>query len=87
MEIVKYFIMGVVALCVLIILVMAFMSRKFFKTLFLNALLGIFSIAVINLTTKYTGVHIPLNWWTVSAGGVLGLPGVLGLLISNFIFL
>jgi pro-sigmaK processing inhibitor BofA len=87
MEIMKYFIIGVISITVLMILIFALKSRKFFKTLFINALLGLGAIAIIDITSKYTGVHIPINYWTASAGGILGLPGVFGVLISNFIFI
>lgn len=87
MEIIKYLIISVVCLAVLIILFFALKSRKFFKIIFVNALFGIGAIGLINLTAKFSGVNIAVNYWTVGAGGVLGLPGVFGILISNFIFL
>lgn len=56
------------------------------KSIFLNALLGFAAITVINLTQKFTGVHIPLNWWTVGGSGVFGLPAVCGIiLLQTFI--
>ena len=87
MEILKYSFIALISLAVLLILVFAIRSRKLFKTLLLNAVLGLGALAVIDLTAKWTGVYIPVNYWTSGAGGVLGLPAVFGLLISNFIFL
>ena len=87
MEIVKYIMFAILGLTVFLMLIFALKSRKFFKILFLNAALGIGAIILIDLTAKFSGVYIPVNYWTVGAGGVLGLPGVFGVLISNFIFI
>lgn len=87
MEFLKIFFLSLLGLTALILLIMALYSKSFIKTLFFNAVSGIGILIIINLTSKFTGVHIPLNYYTVSAAGVLGLPAVLGLLIANFIFL
>lgn len=87
MEILKYIILSALGITVLLILFFALKSRKFFKTLFFNAFLGITALAVIDITSKFSGVYIPVNYYTVGASGVLGLPGVFGFLISNFIFI
>ena len=55
--------------------------------MFLNAVSGLAVLLIINLTTKFTGVYIPANYFTVASSGVLGLPGVFGVLIANFIFI
>lgn len=87
MDAVKYIIISVLAITALIILFFAIKSRKFIRTLLLNAFLGIIAIIVINLTKKFSGVYIPVNYWTLGIGGALGLPGVVGILLSNFIFM
>ena len=87
MDAVKYIIISVLAITALIILFFAIKSRKFIRTLLLNAFLGIIAIIVINLTKKFSGVYIPVNYWTFGIGGALGLPGVVGILLSNFIFM
>ena len=69
------------SLCALVLLVLHIKSHKMIKSIFLNALLGFAAIMVINLTQKFTGVSIPLNPWTVVDSGVLGLPGVCGLVL------
>lgn len=79
--------LSMLGLTALILLIIALYSKSFFKTLFLNALSGIGILIVINLTAKSSGVYIPVNYYTVSCAGVLGLPGVFGLLIANLIFL
>ncbi len=87
MDILKYIILSVLGMTVLLILFFAIKSRKFFKTLFLNVFLGIIALAVLNLTSGFSGVYIPLNYYSAGTGAVLGLPGILGLLIANFIFI
>lgn len=87
MEILKYVILSVLGLTLLFIFFFAIKSRKFFKTIFLNAILGILAVAVLNLTSGFSGVYIPLNYYSAGTSAVLGLPGVLGLLVANFIFI
>ncbi len=60
-------------------------SRKPIKSLVLNALSGIAAIVIINLTTKFTGLHIPVNWWTVLASSGLGIPAVIGIILLQII--
>ena len=87
MEILKYG--GIVVLIVgaLSLLIFAVRTKKFFKTLLLNAFLGLAVMAVIDLTAKFTGAHIPVNWWTVGGSAVFGIPAVSGYLILPLIFL
>lgn len=56
-----------------------------FKSIFLNAILGFTAITVVNLTQKFTGVNIPINWWTVGGSGILGLPCVCGIILAQII--
>ena len=86
MEVLKYICIGVLAVSALVILAFAIKSKKFFKVLFLNAFLGVFFLAVINLTTAFTGVSIPVNEYTVSGSAVFGIPALCGFLIFKFIF-
>ena len=87
MEFLKYFFIVIIGITALILLIFALYSRKFLKTMFLNAVSGLAVLLIINLTTKFTGVYIPANYFTVASSGVLGLPGVFGVLIANFIFI
>jgi len=87
MDVLKYIFSGLICITTLVIFVLALKSRKFVSTLLINAVLGWGSIAIIDLTSKFTGVYIPINCWTVSVGGIFGTPGVVGLLLLNFIFI
>lgn len=70
-----------------IILLMSFYSGKALKRLFLNGLLGFFALLLINLTSKFTGVYIPINWYSIAFTGVFSAPAVIGFLILNIIFI
>lgn len=83
-------ILGIIAMvwlsiCALILLVLHIKSHKMIKSIFINAVLGFLAIAVINLTQKFTGVNIPLNWWTVGGCGIFGLPCACGIIILQII--
>lgn len=75
-------VLSVFALCVLFF---AIKSHKFFKTLLFNAFLGISVLAIIDLTAKFTGMYIPLNWYNVGGSAVFGIPAVILFLIMQII--
>ena len=82
--------LGIVAivwlsLCAFVLLILHIKSHKMIKSILLNAFLGFAAIAAINLTQKFTGVHIPLNWYTIGGSGVLGLPCVCGIILTQII--
>lgn len=75
------------SLCGFSLLILHIKSHKMIKSVFLNALLGFAAIAAVNLTQKFTGVHIPLNWYTVGGCGIFGLPCVCGIILLQIIML
>ena len=85
MESLKYAAIALLSIGALCILVFAVKTHKPLKTIFINALLGVLSLAAINLTTRFTGVHIPVNTWTAAGSAVYGIPAVCGLLAMNMI--
>lgn len=85
MQYLKYSVIGLLIITSLIILIFALLSKKPLKTLIINALLGLISLAVVDLVSRYTGVYICLNEWTVSASAVLGIPSVLGFVLLQLI--
>ena len=60
-------------------------SKKFFKLFFLNAVLGLAILIIIKITTKFSGVYLPINLYTVVGSSVFGLPAIIGFLILNFV--
>ena len=87
MDILKYGGIAVIAIGALVLLIFAAKTGKPFKSLLLNAFTGIAVMAVTDLTAKFTGLHIPVNWWTVTGSAVFGIPAVCGYLILPLIFL
>ena len=73
------------SICALVLLILHIKSHKLLKSIFLNAILGIAAIIVINLTQKFTGVFVPVNWWTVGGSCIFGLPCVCGILILQIL--
>ena len=82
-----YIVYGIIIITLITVLIFALVSRRFFKTILFNSLLGLCAIVLINLTSKFTGVHIPLNYYTVFGGASLGIAGVIGVLILNLIMI
>ena len=87
MEALKYVAIIALSVFTLIILIFAKKSKKTFKILIFNAFLGISLLAIINLTSKFTNVYIPINEYTVTGCGVFGVPAVSIFLIFRFIFI
>lgn len=87
MQYYKYFVIAFAAASALLILIFAFLSKRPLRLLLLNALAGICALAAINLTARFSGVHIPINQATAVGGCVFGLPAIAGFLLLNFIFM
>ena len=87
MQFLKISALVVLSVTALILLVLFIKSRKPIKSIVLNAFSGIITLILINITTSFTGIHIPVNWWSVAASAGLGLPGVIGLILLPMIFL
>lgn len=68
------------------VLVLALRGKRPFKVLFLSALCGIAGLAAVNLSTRFTGIHIPINPCTAASGALFGLPAVCGLVLLQLIF-
>ena len=75
----------VLSLFALVILFFAIKGHKLFKTLIFNAFLGLCLLAIVDLTSKFTGMHIPLNPYSVSFGAAFGVPAVCMLLVLQII--
>lgn len=83
----KYFYIILIVISALLIFVFALCSKKPLKTLILSSAIGLVLIILINLTSKYTNVHIPINWYTCTGGVMFGIPAIIGFLILNLIFI
>lgn len=57
------------------------------KWAILNAFYGIWFVLIINLTSFLSGVHIPVNYFSVLVSAFLGIPGdILLLVLKYFVF-
>ena len=54
--------------------------------LLLHALCGVVALFVLNFLGSYIGLYIDMNWINAAVTGVLGVPGVLILLLIEFLF-
>ena len=59
--------------------------RAFFKLL-IHAAVGFIALFVLNFLGSYIGLYIEMNWVNAAVTGVLGVPGVLLLLLVQFLF-
>ena len=51
------------------------------KKLAVSAFLGLAALTMVNLTTKYSGVSLPVSPLSIGTSAVLGIPGVILLVI------
>ena len=52
-----------------------------------SAFQGLAAMCAVNLVGMMTGVSIAVNWYSIVSFLILGLPGVVGALMLNFIFM
>ncbi len=86
MEILKYCAIALLSVAAIIIICLALKSGRPFKYIIINAVIGILSVVLVDVTSRFTGVHIPINEWTLSGSAVYGIPAVCGLLILQILF-
>ena len=46
---------------------------------------GLAALLMIHFTAQYSGVALPLNWYTLGGSAALGVPGVITLLLLQVI--
>lgn len=56
------------------------------KKITASAVTGIMALAVVDLTTGFTGISLAVSVWTVATAVILGLPGVVSLLFLKIIW-
>lgn len=81
----SYIILGAMALCGIVIALVCFKTKHFIKNITLSAVSGIGSLFAVNLFTAYTGVSIAVNYITLLIGGFFGIPGIIGIVISQIV--
>ncbi len=73
------------SVCAFVLLIFHIKSHRPLRSMILNALLGIAAVIIVNATQKFTGVQIPVNWWTVGGSSIFGIPAVCGTIILQMI--
>lgn len=81
MQIFGIFLLLVIAFYGLFYVFLLFKTKKPFKNLLINAIIGVVSLIFIYLIRKFTLFYIPINQWTVISSAVGGLPAVFGILL------
>ena len=82
----------IIALTVLGGILLLILLRVFAKPLafvlrlLVNTVLGFLALGGLHLLAPYTGIYIPLNFLTALVIGILGVPGLLLLLVFQWIF-
>lgn len=87
MEIFKILILLLILIAVGFIFFFLFKSKNFVKLMFLNMLLGVITLIILKLTSKFTGVEIWINQYTMSSALIFGIPAVIGFIILKLIFI
>lgn len=62
-------------------------TKNPFKNAFKSAAMGFMALLCVNVTAKATGCYIAVNWLTAFVASFLSLPGVVGMVILNLIFI
>ncbi len=69
-----------------ILLFFVLKSPKGIRSFILSAFQGLAALFAVNLSGIITGVSLAVNYWTAGVSAVLGLPGVICMLMMNFMF-
>ena len=73
------------AAAALAITVFAVMNRRGFSALILNAIGGA-ALFAVNIAGLATGIQLSVNRWSLGAGALLGVPGVISMLVLDIVF-
>ena len=83
----KFGVIAALLVACVIVVVSAFRTKRFFSCVILSALHGIGAIFAVNALGLVTGLHISLNGYTLAASAIGGTPAVIGMIITEILFL
>lgn len=81
----EYVIFIGVVIAVIVIAKLLSWPLKIISKLLLNIVIGIIMLAIINTFGEGIGLYIPFNMVTAVIAGLFGIPGVVLLIILNYI--
>ena len=87
MQFLIYSFFGILAVFFIVKLIFCLKGEKMLLRLLLHSALGFAVFILINLTSKWSGVYIPLNEWSFGFTAALGIPAVCGQLILQIFFI
>ena len=86
MDLSQKILVGVLAAFLLIALIRVFQAPlRLALKLLVNTLLGFLALWAVNLTAGVTGITLGLNLWNALVIGVLGLPGFVLLILTQWV--
>ena len=85
-QIVKYFLIILIAACALTVVVFAFRTKRPLRTIFASSLGGIVALFIVMLISPLTGVDLEINLWTMLCSAGAGIPGVILLLVMKTVW-
>ncbi len=86
MEYFNYIAIGFLCVAVLVVLIFALFTKKFFKTMLSSALIGESVLLILHFSSAFTAFSLELTPFTLGTAGIFGLPGVVAITISKIVF-
>lgn len=83
----KFGVIAALSVACVIVVVSAFRTKRFFSCVILSTLQGVGAIFAVNALGLVTGLHISLNGYTLAASAIGGTPAVIGMIITEILFL
>lgn len=83
----KFGVIASLAVACFIVIVSAFKTKRFFSCIFLSALQGVAAMFAVNTLGLVTGLHLSLNGYTIAASVIGGTPAVIGMIVTEILFL
>lgn len=76
MKVFGIIVISLLSVFAIILLFLHIKSHRPLRSVAVNALIGIAALAAVNLTSRFSGVYIPLNIYTVPFSALFGIPAV-----------
>ena len=81
MDLILWLLAGIAAVLTL----RAAAAREGFLRAAVNGILGLVALLVVNMSSAHTGIHLGFNLFNGAVAGVLGVPGVVLLVLVQWV--